>query len=53
MSDEIKKVEEEAVKTEPSSELSEPALDEVVGGTASTFTFRPKPTDITLKRGTS
>jgi hypothetical protein len=50
MSDEIKKLENEAVKAEPSSELSEPALDEVVGGTTSAFP-RPKPINITLKRG--
>ena len=47
MSDEIKKIEDEAQKTEPSTELSEPALDEVVGGVATgkhiqtgTITFR-------------
>ena len=48
MSDEIKKVEEEAVKAEPSAELSEPALDEVVGGTAASGYKVP---DVTLKRG--
>lgn len=36
MSDEIKKIENEAPKVEPSAELSEPALDEVVGGAKST-----------------
>jgi hypothetical protein len=51
MIDEIKKVEEEAVKVEPSSPLSEPALDEIVGGTTGTLPKRPKPIDITLKRG--
>ena len=52
MSDEIKKVEDEAVKAEPPAELSEPALDEVVGGTAASGLMpRPKPIDITLKRG--
>lgn len=54
MSDEIKKVEDEAVKAEPSSDLSESALDEVVGGTANNnFAPRHKPIDITLKRGTT
>jgi hypothetical protein len=48
MCDEIKKVEEEAVKAEPSAELSEPALDEVVGGTISPLYKVP---DVTLKRG--
>jgi hypothetical protein len=52
MSDEIKKVEEEAVKAEPSAELSEPALDEVVGGTdASRLSPLYKVPDVTLKRG--
>jgi hypothetical protein len=37
MSDEIKKVEDEVGKAEPSAELSEPALDEVAGGTAASF----------------
>jgi type VI protein secretion system component Hcp len=32
MSDEIKKLEDETPKAEPSAELSEPVLDEVVGG---------------------
>ena len=34
MSDEIKKLEDEKTKAETSAELSEPALDEVVGGIA-------------------
>jgi hypothetical protein len=52
MSDEIKKVEDEAVKAEPSAELSEPALDEVVGGTAASgSTSLRKLTGVTLKRG--
>ena len=52
MTDEIKKVEDETVKAEPSAELSEPALDEVVGGTAASGlpTLR-KLTGVTLKRG--
>jgi hypothetical protein len=33
MSDDIKKVEDETMKAETSVELSEPALDEIVGGT--------------------
>ena len=53
MSDGIKKVEDEAVKAEPSAELSEPALDEVVGGTAASGFPPPKPPVITLKRGTT
>jgi hypothetical protein len=52
MSDEIKKVEDEVVKVGPSAELSEPALDEVVGGTAaSAFPTGHKTIDITFKRG--
>jgi hypothetical protein len=52
MSDEIKKVEDEAPKAEPSAELSEPALDEVVGGSAaSSMPSLHKTTDVTLKRG--
>jgi len=52
MSDEIKKVEEGAVKAEPSAELSEPALDEVVGGTAAgRVSPLYKVPDVTLKRG--
>jgi hypothetical protein len=52
MSDEIKKVEDEAGKAEPSAELSELALDEVVGGTAASG-LPPlyKVPDVTLKRG--
>ncbi len=51
MSDEIKK-QDEAPKAEPSAELSEPALDEVVGGTAASgLPTLHKTTDITLKRG--
>jgi hypothetical protein len=34
MSDEIKKMEDETPEAEPSTELAEPALDEVVGGVA-------------------
>jgi hypothetical protein len=34
MSDEINEAEDEKTKADPSAELSEPALDEVVGGTA-------------------
>lgn len=33
MSDDIQKVEGETLKAQPSVELSEPALDEIVGGT--------------------
>jgi hypothetical protein len=52
MSDEIKKMEDEVVKAEPSAELPDPALDEVVGGAAASFPpMRHKPIDITLKRG--
>ena len=52
MTDEIKKVEDEAVKAEPSAELSEPALDEVVGGTAASgLSPLRKLTGVTLKRG--
>jgi hypothetical protein len=56
MSDEVKKVEDEAVKAElkaePSAELSEPALDDVVGGTAASgLTSLRKLTGVTLKRG--
>jgi hypothetical protein len=51
MSDEIKK-QDEASKAEPSAELSEPALDEVVAGTAASgLPTLHKTTDITLKRG--
>jgi hypothetical protein len=52
MSDEIKKVEDEAPKAVPSAEMSEPALDKVVGGTAaSSIPSLHKTPDITLKRG--
>jgi hypothetical protein len=52
VTDEIKKVEDEAVKAEPSAELSEPALDEVVGGTAASgLSALRKLTGVTLKRG--
>jgi hypothetical protein len=36
MSDEIKKIEDETPKVEPSAQLPEAALDEVVGGAALT-----------------
>jgi hypothetical protein len=40
---------DKVVGGEPSAELSEPALDEVVGGTAVPTLY--KTTDVTLKRG--
>jgi hypothetical protein len=57
MSDEIKNAENEAPKAEQSTELSQSALDEVVGGNAvsgpvsSVPTTLHKYTNITLKRG--
>jgi hypothetical protein len=33
MSDDIKKLEDETLKAQPSVQLSEPELDEIVGGT--------------------
>jgi hypothetical protein len=52
MSDEIEKVEDEAVKAQPPAELSEPALYEVVGGTAASgLPSLYKVPDVTLERG--